>query len=228
MKPTKFAFTAIVAALALWAFNAKASLGIPVFEKLNFSLTVVQQGLDFSNSAPDTYVSTVKAAKITNKDLLNFLATAFNTNWPTGAQLALNYGDRHIFVVDKTGTNAVFDVTTGINEGGTNVVYFSFEANSTVFRGKEVLKPAGGSRKEEHFGMIFFFLFSEQNGITNTDLSFQGFDAAKLVESFSTTKTALGVGDKAIVGGDGTMDGAWTVVKGKVTGFGKSKALPPT
>lgn len=227
MKPTKFAFTAIVAALALWASNTKASTGIPVFEKLNFSLTVVQQSLDYSNSAPSTYLSTVETAKITSKDLLSFLATAFNTNWPTGAQLALNNLDKHIFVVDKTGTNPVFDVSIGINVGDTNVVYFSFDSNPTVFRGKEVLKT-GGSRKEDHFGMIFFFLFSEQNGVTTTDLSFQGFAAAKLVESFGSTKETFGVHDAALVAGDGTLNSKWTVVKGKVTGFGKSKVLPPT
>jgi hypothetical protein len=227
MKLTKFAFTAIVAALALWASNVKASLGIPVFEKLNFSLTVVQQGLDYSNSAPSTYLSTVETAKITSKDLLSFLATAFNTNWPAGAQLALNYNDKHIFVVDKTGTNPVFDVSIGINVGDTNVVYFSFDSNPTVFKGKEVDK-VGGSRKEDHFGMIFFFLFSEQNGVTTTDLSFQGFDAAKLVESFGSTNDTFGVDDAALVAGDGTLNSRWTVIKGKVTGFGKSKVLPPT
>src|ERR1039457_6002854 len=83
-----------------------------------------------------------------------------------------------IFVVDKTGTNPVFDVSTGINVGDTNVVYFGFDSDVTVFSAKNVSFERNEERlnsgTETGFGKIFFHLFNEQNGITNTDLYFDG------------------------------------------------------
>ena len=170
MKLNKLAFAAIVAVLALWASNGKATPEIAYqFEKLNFSLTALQPEINIpETSYGNDEAATIKASKITNKDLLRFLATAFDTNWPAGAQLALDNLRRDIFVVDKTGTNPVFNVSTGINIGDTNVVYFSFDSDRTVVSSqsvslemtKELLRVAAGT----DFGKIFFHLFNEQNG----------------------------------------------------------------
>jgi hypothetical protein len=111
---------AIVTAFALWVSNAKAIvIVLEQFTELNFSLVAAQQ----VHLTPIVLEGTIKTSKITNKELLSFLATAINTNWPAGAQLALRGSD--IYVVDKTGTNGVFDLTIGMNVGDTNVVYFS-------------------------------------------------------------------------------------------------------
>jgi hypothetical protein len=141
---------------------------------------------------------------------------------------ALDHNSQHIFVVDKTGTNPVFDVSTGINVGDTTVVYFKFVANPTVFKGKTVDTTTGEFQTQTHFGMIFFNLFSEQDGIINTDLYFEGLDAADTSEHIVNSTDTITWRDTASVGGDGTLNAAiWTVVKGKVTGSGKRKGLPP-
>ena len=234
MKSNKLTFATIAVVLALWASNAKAQL-LDRFEKLNFSLTAAQQETNIpETSYGNDDATTIKTLKITNKDLLRFLATAFDTNWPAGAQLALGeiegpIGIRDIFVVDKTGTNPVFDVSTGINVGDTNVVYFSYDSNGTVvsIKGASLAKTKGVLRisGETEFGKIFFHLFDEQNGITNTDLYFDGLNT---IESHSssiliTNKITdyVTTSEQAPVTGDGTFNDEWTVVKGKVTGSEK-------
>jgi hypothetical protein len=231
MKLNKLAFAAIAAVLALWASNGKATPEIAYqFEKLNFSLTALQPEINIpETSYGNDEAATIKASKITNKDLLRFLATAFDTNWPAGAQLALDNLRRDIFVVDKTGTNPVFNVSTGINIGDTNVVYFSFDSDRTVVSSqsvslemtKELLRVAAGT----DFGKIFFHLFNEQNGIINTDLYFDGLNTIKFHSiTILITNKITGYGttsEQAPVTGDGTFNDEWTVVKGNVTGSAK-------
>ena len=231
MKLNKLAFAAIAAVLALWASNGKATPEIAYqFEKLNFSLTALQPEINIPETPyGNDDAATLKTSKITNKDLLRFLATAFDTNWPAGAQLALDNLRRDIFVVDKTGTNPVFNVSTGINIGDTNVVYFSFDSDRTVVSSqsvslemtKELLRVAAGT----DFGKIFFHLFNEQNGIINTDLYFDGLNTIKFHSiTILITNKITGYGttsEQAPVTGDGTFNDEWTVVKGKVTGSAK-------
>jgi hypothetical protein len=228
MKSNKLAFAASAVVLALWASNAKATTEIAYrFEKLNFSLTAAQQETNIpETSYGNDDAATIKTSKITNKDLLRFLATAFDTNWPAGAQLALDNLRRDIFVVDETGTNPVFNVSTGINIGDTNVVYFSFDSDRAVVSSqsvslemtKELLRVAAGT----DFGKIFFHLFNEQNGITNTDLYFDGLNTIKFHSNMASTTNEITeqgtTSEQAPVTGDGTFNDEWTVVKGKVTG----------
>jgi hypothetical protein len=234
MKSNKLAFAAIAVVLALWASNAKAQL-LGRFEKLNFSLTAAQQETNIpETSYGNDDAATIKTLKITNKDLLKYLATALNTNWPAGAQLALGEiegpsGIRDIFVVDETGTNPVFDVSTGINVGDTNVVYFSYDSDRAVVWGKsvslektkELLRVTAGT----DFGMIFFHLFDEQNGITNTDLYFEGLNTIEFHSNMASTTNKITehgtTSEQAPVTGDGTFNDEWTVVKGNVTGSEK-------
>jgi hypothetical protein len=257
MKSNKLAFAASVAVLALWASNGKAQL-LNRFETLNFSLVAMQQEIDDSGpSGPygNVLLPNIETSKITSKDLLKYLATALNTNWPAGAQLALGeievpsgqgYGPafiQDIFVVDKTGTNTVFDVSTGMNVGDTNVVYFGYDSDGTVFsikgvsleKTKEVLRVSA----ETQFGKIFFHLFDEQNGITNMDLYFDGLNTIKVHSKMITTTNKITehgtTSEQAPVTGDGTFNGEWTVVKGKVTGSEKwelygiaGPSIPPT
>jgi hypothetical protein len=258
MKSNQPACVAIAVVLALWASNAQAQV-LGRFETLNFSLVAMQQEIDDSGpSGPygNVLLPNIETSKITSKDLLKYLATALNTNWPAGAQLALGeaevlsgpgYGPLpiiwDIFVVDKTGTNPIFDVSTGINVGDTNVVYFSYDSDGTVFslkgvsleKTKEVLRVSA----ETQFGKIFFHLFDEQNGITNTDLYFDGLNTIKFHSNMASTTNKIiehgTTSEKAPVTGDGTFNDKWTVVKGKVTGSEKwerygiaGPPIPPT
>ncbi len=237
MKSNKPAFAAIAVVLALWASNAKAAPELPFqFEKLNFSLIALQQELGNSGPYTNIVVPNIETSKIINKDLLSFLATALNTNWPAGAQLALGeiegpFGIQDIFVVDKTGTNPVFDVSTGINVGDTNIVYFVFDSDAVVFSFNiETHNEGPSSSAETQFGKIFFHLFNEQNGVTNTDLYFDGLNTTKSRSTrvITTNKTILHqiMNEDAPVAGDGTFNGEWTVVKGKVTSSAKQELVP--
>ena len=239
MKSIKPAFVAVAVVLAFWASNAQAQV-LGRFEKLNFSLVAMQQEID--DSGPygpygNVLLPTIETSKITSKDLLNYLATALNTNWPAGAQLALGeieapsglgYGPafiQDIFVVDKTGTNPVFDVSTGINVGDTNVVYFSYDSDRSVVSSKSVTKELLRVTAGTEFGKIFFHLFDEQYGITNTDLYFDGLNTIKFHSNMASTTNTIAehgtASEQAPVTGDGTFNDEWTVVKGKVTGSEK-------
>jgi len=48
-------------------------------------------------------------------------------------------------------------------------------------------------------------------------------------ESWNSNTGSTAVSDKASVSGDGTVDGTWTIITGRVTGAGKWKGLrlPP-
>ncbi len=234
MKSNKPAFVAIAVVLALWASNAKAPpIGpeLGQFTKLNFSLVAEQQVI----LIPGVLEDTIETSKITTKDLLSYMATALNTNWPAGAQLAvLGAGD--IFVVDQTGTNPIFNLTMGIyDDRDTNVVYFSVDYDATLFYldksvSLERTSELTPSRTATRFGKIFFHLFNEQNGVTNTDLYFDGLNTTK---SHSTTVITINqtilsqtINEEAPVTGDGTFNDEWTVVKGKVTGSAKQELVP--
>lgn len=219
----------MVAALSMWASGVKASPAINGFEKLNFSLVARQQGLNFSNTAPNTYISTIEVSKISNKDLLNFLADAFNTNWPPGAQLVMNYYGGDIYVVDKTGTNPVFNASVGINLGGTNVAYFQFDPIASVHAGKSIEKTPG-SMHSTSYQIISFHLYRSVDADPSvyTDLNFQGLTETKMSSSWNSTTGKTSVSDKARVSGDGFVDDAWTELDGKVSGDGKWKGQPPT
>lgn len=220
-KLTKFASMTIVALLALCASSAKAGIITSrQFVMINCSFVAVQQDRENFGVSSNVFVSTVMAEKINNKDLLSFLATAFNTSWPAGARLALDNFSGDIFVVDKTGTNPVFNASIGINVGGTNIAYFRFDSDDTVFSGKLVDK-IDGSLKQTRRGIVSFALFNEHNGVITTDLGFQGIDTSKIAEKFGATTDIISVHESATVAGDGTLDSKWTVLKGKVTGSGK-------
>lgn len=227
MKPTKFASLAIVVTLVMWAVSAQARPAYQ-FEKLNFSLTIRQQGLNYSNSAPSIYISTIEASKISNKDLLNFLADAFNTNWPAGAQLALDYYGGDIFVVDKTGTNPVFNASAGINLGDTNIAYFRFDPVASVHAGKAVEKTPGSAHSTS-YQIISFHLYRSDDADSSvyTDLNFQGLTTAKMSSSWDSVTGKTSVSDNVQVSGEGDLNDTWTELIGQVTGSGKWKGLPP-
>jgi hypothetical protein len=238
MKLTKFASLAIGGALAFGALNAKALPGFLQFEKLNFDLIAIQQGTA-SNSLP-----AAKLMKLTNKDLLNFLAEAFHTNWPAGAQLALFNNtsiilepNTDIYVVDKTGTNPVFNASTGINLGGTNIAYFAFEYDNAVTDVHHGSSPITAGKntpltqplivlrnpiswKDTEYQIISFHLFryDVSNPLDNINLSFQGLDKAISNVLDYGSITSGSVLDGADVNGDGDLDGTWTVINGQVTG----------
>jgi hypothetical protein len=263
MKSNKTAFLAVVMALAFGISDAQTLFPGPPFpfpapvtnqfepEPLNFSLVASQTayidtpistnyyrvGTNVMTQISISSTAIIKNSKITSKDLLSFLATGFNTNWPKGAQLALDHWSGDIFVVDKTGTNAVYDVSVGINFGDADTVYFSCTAGSyQVYADKPVVHNRINNNilyRQTSYSKVFFHLFSEQNGNIYTDLNFDGLDTT----DYQVDKNNIIIqSDEAPVTGDGHFtDGTlmqplvhMIVITGQVTGSGKWYSPPAT
>jgi hypothetical protein len=220
-------------AASLWSPNAKAEL-------LNFNLTFTQQGSNIVNESSNVFESTLNNYRVNNKDLLKLLATTFGTNWPDGASLAGVGPD--LFVVDATGTNPVFNLSSGINVGDTNVTYFRFLFDEPVTRSRgKILPQSAGNLKRNtegtDFGMVFFYLLNEQDGTNQTDLSFAGLRAGDFNSSMLESNTPSGTvpfhlhlisNNRESVAGDGTLDGIWTVVTGQVSSSSEfTGSFPP-
>ena len=265
MKSNKTAFLAVVMALAFGISDAQ-TLPFPFPppitkqfepEPLNFSLVASQTayidtpvstnyyrvGTNVMTQISISSTAVIKNSKITSKDLLSILATAFNTNWPKGAQLALDHWSGDIFVVDKTGTNAVYDASVGINIGDTNIVYIG-DTNIVYFRctagnyevyADKLVDPNHNknhiSYKQTRYAKWFFHLYSEQNGNIYNNLNFDGLDRT----DYQVDKNNVIIqSDEAPVTGDGVFtDGTlmqplvhMIMITGQVTGSGQWYSPP--
>ena len=225
--------TALLAAgLSLGVVRALATPELAYqFEKIDFQLVMLQPATQAAPSAStNIIISPLQTSAINNKYLLNYLATTLQTNWPAGAQLALENLRRDLFVVDKTGTNPLLNVSTGINVGGSNVVYFTCDSDEPVVSSKRVTRKQGNDSlivsDANSYGLIFFHLFEEQNGNTNTDLYFEGLNISAVHSDLTITNSRYLVTDSSRVRGqmsvigDGVFNGKWTVVDGEVSDSG--------
>jgi len=219
----------LAAGLSLWVAKAMATPELAYqFQKIDFKLVTLQQAAqDAPSASTNVSISPIQTSAINNKYLLNYLATALQTNWPAGAQLALENLRRDLFVMDKTGTNPLWDVSTGINVGGSNVVYFTYDMDEPVLSSKRVTHKRGKDRlvvsDGNSYGLIFFHLFEEQNGSTNADLYFEELNAGEFHSDLTATTNKIIIMDnsrvsgQAAVTGDGVFNGKWAVVEGEVT-----------
>jgi hypothetical protein len=225
LKLNKPTLAAMFIALTSGIFCAKAqnvypTLPFPVtnqFETLNFSLTVTKQGIIGLPVSATVTATEVTTSKMNNQGILAFLESAFNTNWPTGAKLALDIQSQDIFVVDKTGTNPIFNASTGINDvTNTNVAYFVFQTGSPVFSNRK--DTSGRVLQETDHKIVVFHLFNEINGTNDTDIYLSGLATT----SFRTTSASSAMqSEEALIYGQGIFQNmAWAAVSGNVTGSG--------
>lgn len=247
MKWNKPAILNGMIAVALWISTARAAG--QYFQPLHFKLTVLQQQPIIMEATRSTngYGSSIvlpapaiNVSKLTNKGLLSLLASAFDTNWPAGADLALDKWSGNIFVVDATGTNPVFNASDGMSIDETSVAFFRCERDQPVTKVHALSRttPGGASQHSvdgTHYGMVFFHLFIEQDGITNTDLSFAGLDAADFHSYFTQSSNTVPAFANSFyrtketipVIGDGVFGETWSVVRGTVTSLLVQKGAPP-
>jgi hypothetical protein len=108
---------AATVALTFYPTNTKADV-LPITVVTNYSVInvalTVQTNVQTVNGPKVT--TKIVSLKFTTKDLLNLLANAdfANTTWPTGAQIVIGWDqpwESHVLVVDKSGTNVLYDVT---------------------------------------------------------------------------------------------------------------------
>lgn len=230
MKSIKTLIVAGCVAISLAALQAKAQfiqLPFPVahqFEPLNFNLVVSQQALVNSNPSANVTVSTTKNEKLTTQSILSLLAQAYGTNWPSGAKLAIDFAnDWDIFVVDKTGTVPIFDVSQGVYDtNANNYVYLYLQTDgSSVVSSKAQTNSKG--RTTYHATTTFDITFTlevEVNGNEETRLEFSGLDTDVFQLSVANVASQT---DHMPVAGDGMINGSTAEVSGGVSGSGTWK-----
>jgi hypothetical protein len=116
-------------------------------EIINFNLIYQTQGSNtVTTTSGTTTVKTLKgkAFRVTSKDIIKLIGAAFETNFPSGSQLAFYEGET--VIMDSTGANVIFypNETTPPNSSDWSFYYDTSEgiewgtsiANS-VFRGKD-------------------------------------------------------------------------------------------
>jgi hypothetical protein len=125
MKPIKLVYLTMAAILALGAYSPKAlgSSTTTQNSKLNVSITITTNLPEVVNGT--SWKNPVKTVKIGNKQLLDLFANwtgSSRTNEPwKSAQLVIGWDwDNDVLVVDKTGTNVLFDATAGAGAGSAN------------------------------------------------------------------------------------------------------------
>jgi len=212
------------------------------FEKVNFSLTLKQQA-----SAPPYLEAgnwTVRTMRMGNKEMLKYLADAFHTNWPVGAQLAVLVDTREVipyslfrelYILDKAG-NPLMSADLGYSLNETNYAYFRINCGAPVTVGKSTNSWSPITREicnVTHFQILSFqFYRIEDDPSVTTDLELQGLDTEKynsyLYSGPGVTlnaRSGISISEKAYVSGAGLMNDTWTVVGGWVTIEGKWNKL---
>jgi hypothetical protein len=122
----KLAFMAIAATLAL-GYQAQASIGVVTnYSKLNVAIIVKTNAatITLGTGVTSTNITRngIATAKFSNKSLLALFERSewANTTFPDGAQLVIGWDsgtwDGDVLVVDKTGTNVLFDANY-VNSG---------------------------------------------------------------------------------------------------------------
>lgn len=127
MKLTTLSTLAAMAALALCVSNAKAVPAATVTNYSRLNITgVITTNLPTMTSG-NLWERPVRTTKFGNKQLLDIFAHWADTTWPTGAQLVVGWNSPWygaVLVVDQTGTNVLFDASSGVVSNETSLAYF--------------------------------------------------------------------------------------------------------
>lgn len=176
MKLSRLAFVSI--AIVLGATSVKAAIGVTTnYSKLSVSITVsTNSAMIVSGNAWEFPVKTIRFG---NKQLLNWFAGwdgADRTSEPwRSAQLAIGWdwgGD--VLVVDKTGTNVLFDAMGDHDEEvPTHFFYVDFWYQTGANRSSGVY-GANGSYAVVETGTAHFELYDQDYYLPYTDLSCYG------------------------------------------------------
>ena len=181
MKLTKPAIFAIAVTLVLGVSSARAAIGFTTnYSKLNFTGTITTNSPGVEGTS---WKNPVKTAKFGNKQLLDLFAgwtnAAAEANvadrtvdpWKT-AQLVIGWDwDSDVLVVDKTGTNVLFDASVGV---GNNDAYFFVDFFNEYGVGNESGKDVDGSAGYYNVvdtGTAFYELHDNYIVLDYTDIS---------------------------------------------------------
>jgi hypothetical protein len=232
MKLIKLASMTIMATLALGIYSAKATSIVGTttnYSTLKVALTVKQQAADTTNG--DNIIYKITTTKLTNKELLSFLGTAFSRTWPAGAQLEYDWTFNQAIVADTTGTNVLFYCGNGVTTNGvtdTNVIasltlYWDYSMSGGVYSGKDD-EATRGSTSFDEYTLAYFVLFYDvlSDDTAYTDLYGYGQDASKYTEKWTSAATHKWTDTESInLAGTGYWSDEPAVFTGTISAKGK-------
>ena len=230
MKSTKLALLATAATLAFCASSAKAAIGVVTnYSKANFSFVITTNGQSTSKTVTGgtLYTYPTGTVKIGNKQLLDLTAHWASTTWPAGAQLVVGWDapwDGDVLVVDKTGTNVLYNC-----DSGSAYFYVEFDYEDGAYTETYLDADPGYDTWKETLES-YFYLYDDGTYLPYTDLWSYGGDKQAFKQSWdaSGNYTTWSDSESAVfpyTGDEYFMDsGSYTTFSGKVTASGKGKS----
>ncbi|HTB82504.1 MAG TPA: hypothetical protein VK742_02515 [Candidatus Sulfotelmatobacter sp.] len=206
MKITKLILTA-AAALGFCALQANATIvGVTTnYSKLNVSITVTTNKAE--KTSGDIETTDTASAKLGNKQLLALFATYNGIDSPStdpvwkNAMLVIGWDepwDNDVLVVDKTGTNVLFDATT--TEDSNFYFEVEFVSDGDYGVGSTVYKDASpGYWDGKNTDSAYYQLFVDEDPFSYIDIwgeggSTQNFHQdwnAEIYTTWSDTESAI-------------------------------------
>jgi hypothetical protein len=199
MKPTKFGTLAVAAVIALGAYSAKAAPGVTVnHSALSFTATIITNAPVIVHGSTNKNVT--GTTKIGNKWLLDLFAHwdgADRTVEPwKSAKLVIGWDwSSDVLVVDKTGTNVLFDADFNPDQYFT--VDFFDEFGAVRFTqvqadpGFETVNDMRNSADFELFDNDIFLPYTDIGGYGTSAQTFkQTWDASDVGKTWSDSESA--------------------------------------
>jgi hypothetical protein len=230
-------FSALCTAIAMFASNARAQT-LTSKGTVSFSWTVYQQktstNYSLTNHTGTTVVSTtsVKAKSFTlsNASIIALLANSFDTTFPAGSKLVFSESGGpigSIYLVDKTGTNVVQDISSVVSATSPGDVggYLSTTTDNDETTETNYTTRASGTYAEY---VTFNYDDSAQATADGTQSVFvfngiskgsQSYNSTEPVTNSTPTTTATERVSFTVTGvGYGTIRGTNSVISGTVLG----------
>jgi hypothetical protein len=228
MKPVKIAMLALMGTLAFGTYNSSAlAKGGPEFLKLDVSLVIQQQALNYTNKNGDgkTYVSTIDKMKVNNKALLEYMAEMFNTNWPAGARLMYSAYDEQVVVADETGTNVLFYCGAGVDDTNryayVNIYWYEDRGPS---KGKAVEATPGSQEYTGYWrGTIDIHYENFDDEFVYIDLAGDGLNIEDYSAKMTATSYTASAKETFTPFAIGTVNELDAIMTGEIAAKGKAK-----
>jgi hypothetical protein len=234
----KFLLSSIVSGISLMALNPTASAhGLSDVGPLTITWKVAQQVVGFDSppvlstnhtSKATNYVSTSKYTSSTtafnDASLIDLLTNSFKTNFAKGSVQLVTDGD-NVYLVDKTGTNVVLDVSSVLTVTIEYSVYSGGEVQT-----KSVPKATNSPTTTTAVGtasIISYLLISynDSSQVTSNVTQFQFYGVSTGADDFSSDndfETETIKENFSLQGvGQGTILGTPSIIWGTVTGSSK-------
>jgi hypothetical protein len=199
-----------VAVAGLLGMSARASLP-DGYSSIKIKLTALMQAPSTSTSSSVKYNTT--KVKVTNKEMLNLIATEFDTTLGDGSQLVLdNVWNGNFSVLNKDGAVLIDDASTGAAEDSWELYT---EVESRVFTGKET-----STSITQNFDAVIYFHWNDGSDYNYIDLFGAGtIDDSGKMDKGSKEKFKMSGGD------NGQWMGSGAVISGTISGSGKNNVL---